>query len=157
MEIILKQDVRNLGHKDDIVNVKNGYAVNYLIPRGMATIATVSAKKVLAENTRQRAHKEAKLIDDAKALAAKLEGIKVTIATKVSNSGKIYGSVNSIQIADALAAKGFDIDRKSIEVADDKIQEIGEYNAKIGCYKNIYATVNVEVVDEDASEKEKAE
>jgi large subunit ribosomal protein L9 len=148
MEIILKQDVRNLGHKDDIVNVKNGYAVNYLIPRGMATIATVSAKKVLAENTRQRAQK---------ALAAKLEGIKVTIATKVSNSGKIYGSVNSIQIADALAAKGFDIDRKSIEVADDKIQEIGEYNAKIGCYKNIYATVNVEVVDEDASEKEKAE
>ena len=97
MEIILKQDVQNLGHKDDIVKVRNGYALNYLIPQGMAIMATESAKKVHAENMRQRAHKEAKLRDDAQALAAKLEGVQVTVATKVSSTGQIFGSVNNIQ------------------------------------------------------------
>ena len=114
MEIILKQDVANLGHKDDIVEVKNGYAVNYLIPQGMAVMATPSAKKVHAENMRQRAHKEAKLREDAQALAAKLEGVQVTVAAKVSAAGKIFGSVNNIQIAEALVEKGFAVFMASI-------------------------------------------
>ena len=128
MEIILKQDVANLGHKDDIVTVKNGYAVNYLIPQGMAIMATPSAKKVHAENLRQRAHKEAKLRDDATVLAGKLEGLLVKIATKVSESGKSFGSVNNIQIAESLAALGYEIDRKNITIKGaDALKEVGTY------------------------------
>lgn len=149
MEIILKQDVANLGHKDDIVEVKNGYAVNYLIPQGMAVMATPSAKKVHAENMRQRAHKEAKLREDAQALAAKLEGVQVTVATKVSSTGKIFGSVNNIQVAEALAQKGFEIDRRNITIVDAaKLQEVGIYDANVKCYKDIKATIKVEVVAE---------
>lgn len=148
MEIILKQDVNNLGHKDDIVVVKNGYATNYLIPQGFAIMATQSAKKVHAENLKQRAHKEAKLREDAAALAAKLEGVEVTVATKVSSTGKVFGSVNNIQIAEALAAKGFEIDRRNITVADDKLQEVGVYDATVKCYKDIKATIKVAVVAE---------
>ncbi len=149
MEIILKQDVAHLGHKDDIVVVKNGYAVNYLIPQGFAIMATPSAKKVHAENMRQRAHKEAKLRDDAQELANKLEGLQVTIATKVSSTGKIFGSVNNIQVADALAAKGFEIDRRNIAIiGEDKLQEVGIYEAVVKCYKDIKATIKVEVVAE---------
>ncbi len=148
MEIILKQDVNNLGHKDDIVVVKNGYATNYLIPQGFAIMATPSAKKVHAENLRQRAHKEAKLREDATALAAKLEGVEVTIATKVSSTGKVFGSVNNIQVAEALAAKGFEIDRRNITVAEDKLQEVGVYDATVKCYKDIKATIKVSVVAE---------
>ncbi len=148
MEIILKQDVNNLGHKDDIVVVKNGYATNYLIPQGFAIMATPSAKKIHAENLKQRAHKEAKLREDAVALAAKLEGVEVTVATKVSSTGKVFGSVNNIQIAEALAAKGFEIDRRNITVADDKLQEVGVYDATVKCYKDIKATIKVAVVAE---------
>lgn len=148
MEIILKQDVNNLGHKDDIVVVKNGYATNYLIPQGYAIMATPSAKKVHAENLKQRAHKEAKLREDAAALAAKLEGVEVTVATKVSSTGKVFGSVNNIQIAEALAAKGFEIDRRNITVAEDKLQEVGVYDATVKCYKEIKATIKVSVVAE---------
>ena len=148
MEIILKQDVNNLGHKDDIVVVKNGYATNYLIPQGFAIMATPSAKKVHAENLKQRAHKEAKLREDAAALAAKLEGVEVTVATKVSSTGKVFGSFNNIQIAEALAAKGFEIDRRNITVADDKLQEVGVYDATVKCYKDIKATIKVAVVAE---------
>ena len=149
MEIILKQDVAHLGHKDDIVVVKNGYAVNYLIPQGFAIMATPSAKKVHAENMRQRAHKEAKLREDAQVLAGKLEGLQVTIATKVSSTGKIFGSVNNIQVADALAAKGFEIDRRNISIiGEDKLQEVGTYEAVVKCYKDIKATIKVEVVAE---------
>lgn len=148
MEIILKQDVNNLGHKDDIVVVKNGYATNYLIPQGFAIMATPSAKKVHAENLKQRVHKEAKLREDAAALAAKLEGVEVTVATKVSSTGKVFGSVNNIQIAEALAAKGFEIDRRNITVADDKLQEVGVYDATVKCYKDIKATIKVAVVAE---------
>lgn len=148
MEIILKQDVNNLGHKDDIVVVKNGYATNYLIPQGFAIMATPSAKKVHAENLKQRAHKEAKLREDAAALAAKLEGVEVTVATKVSSTGKVFGSVNNIQIAEALAAKGFEIDRRNITVAEDKLQEVGVYDATVKCYKDIKATIKVSVVAE---------
>ena len=149
MEIILKQDVLNLGHKDDIVKVKNGYALNYLIPQGFAIMATESAKKIHAENMRQRAHKEAKLREDAQALAAKLEGLQVTVATKVSASGKIFGSINNIQVAEALAAKGFELVRRSITIAqEDKLQEVGIYDAVVKCYKDIKANIKVEVVSE---------
>ena len=149
MEIILKQDVPNLGHKDDIVVVKNGYATNYLIPQGFATMATPSAKKVHAENMRQRAHKETKLREDAQALAEKLNDMQVTIATKVSSTGKIFGSVNNIQVADALAAKGFEIDRRNISITgEDKLQEVGVYEAVVKCYKDIKATIKIEVVGE---------
>ncbi|MEG0517632.1 MAG: 50S ribosomal protein L9 [Bacteroidales bacterium] len=149
MEIILKQDVANLGHKDDVVVVKNGYATNYLIPQGFAIMATSSAKKVHAENMRQRAHKEAKLREDAQALAAKLDGVQVTIATKVSSTGKIFGSVNNIQVSDALAAKGFEIDRRNIAIiGEDKLQEVGIYEAVVKCYKDIKTTIKIEVVGE---------
>ena len=149
MEIILKQDVPNLGHKDDVVVVKNGYATNYLIPQGFAIMATPSAKKVHAENLRQRAHKEAKLRADAEALAAKLEGMQVTVATKVSATGKIFGSVNNIQVAEALAAKGFEMDRRNITIVGEvKLQEVGLYEAVVKCYKDIKATIKVEVVAE---------
>ena len=147
MEIILKQDVPHLGHKDDVVVVKNGYATNYLIPQGFAIMATPSAKKVHAENLRQRAHKEAKLRADAEALAAKMEGLQVTVATKVSASGKIFGSVNNIQVAEALAAKGFEMDRRNITiVGEDKLQEVGIYDAVVKCYKDIKATDRKSVV-----------
>ena len=149
MEIILKQDVPHLGHKDDVVVVKNGYATNYLIPQGFAIMATPSAKKVHAENLRQRAHKEAALRAEAEALAAKLEGVQVTVATKVSASGKIFGSVNNIQVAEALAAQGFEMDRRNITiVGEDKLQEVGLYEAVVKCYKDIKATIKVEVVAE---------
>lgn len=148
MEIILKQDVPNLGHKDEIVNVKNGYARNYLIPRGMATVATESAKKVLAENVKQRAHKEAKVKTDAEAIAKKLEGISLTIGAKTSTTGKIFGSVNTIQIAEALANKGFEIDRKNISLPDDHVKEVGNYTAEIKLHRDVKVTIQFEVVSE---------
>lgn len=150
MEIILKQDINNLGHKDDIVTVKNGYAANYLIPQGMATMATPAAKKVHAENLKQRAHKEAKIREDATALAAKLEGITVKLATKVSETGKIFGSVNNIQVAEALAALGYEIDRRNITIADsENLKEVGVYDAAVKCYKEIKANIKIEVVGEE--------
>ena len=150
MEIILKQDVPNLGHKDDIVTVKNGYAANYLIPQGMAIMATPSAKKVLAENLRQRAHKEAKIREDATLLANALEGLTVKVASKVSSKGKVFGSVNNIQIAEALVALGHDVDRKNVTIiGTDTIKEVGTYEAVVKCYRDIKATVTVEVVGEE--------
>ena len=150
MEIILKQDVPNLGHKDDIVTVRNGYAANYLIPRGMAMMATPSAKIVLAENLRQRAHKEAKIREDATILANALEGLTVRVATKVSSKGKVFGSVNNIQIAEALVALGHDVDRKNVTITDaDTLKEVGTYEAVVKCYREIKATINVEVVGEE--------
>lgn len=151
MEIILKQDIKNLGLKDDIVKVKNGYAANYLIPQGMAIMATPSAKKVHAENLRQRAHKEAKLVADAEALAAKLEGLTVKVPAKVSSNGKVFGSVGNIQVAEALAAMGFEIDRKDIDM--DAIKEVGVYEVAVKCYRNVKATLKVEVAGENAAEE----
>lgn len=155
MEIILKQDVKNLGLKDDIVKVKNGYAANYLIPQGMAIMATPSAKKVHAENLRQRAHKEAKLVADAEALAAKLEGLTVKVPAKVSSNGKVFGSVSNIQVAEALAAMGYEIDRKNIDM--DAIKEVGVYDVAVKCYRNVKATLKVEVAGEEDNAEEKAE
>jgi len=154
MEIILKQDIKNLGLKDDIVKVKNGYAANYLIPQGMAIMATPTAKKIHAENLRQRAHKEAKLVADAEALAAKLEGLTVKVPAKVSSNGKVFGSVSNIQVAEALAAMGYEVDRKNIDM--DAIKEVGVYDVAVKCYRNVKANLKVEVAGEDAAE-EKAE
>ena len=139
VEIILKQDVANLGLKDDIVEVKNGYALNYLIPP--------SAKKVHAENLRQRAHKEAKIRQDAEALAAKLAELQLRIAAKASENGKIFGSVGNIQVAEALAAAGVEVDRKDIEL--EPIKELGSYEATVKCYRDIKGTVKFEVVAEE--------
>jgi large subunit ribosomal protein L9 len=148
MEIILKQDVATLGHKDDIVTVKNGYARNYLIPQGIATAATVSAKKVLAENIKQRAHKEAKIKADAEAIAQKLEGVKLTIGAKTSTTGKIFGSVNTIQIAESLKEKGFDIDRKNIYIKEEQVKEVGSYTAEIKLHREVKVSLEFEVVGE---------
>ncbi len=147
MEIILKKDVTNLGHADDIVKVKTGYAVNYLIPQGYATLATPSAKKVHAENLRQRAHKEAKFRADAEALAAKLAEVVVKVSAKVSEAGKIYGSVTTSQIADALVALGLNVDKKDITIVDS-VKELGVFEASVKCYKDIKGTVKFEVVAE---------
>jgi ribosomal protein L9 len=147
MEIILKEDVQNLGYKDDIVKVKDGYGRNYLIPTGKAIIASESARKVLAENQKQRAHKLAKIKADAEALAKKLEGLTLTIGTKTSSSGVIFGSVNSIQVAEALEKEGFAIDRKII-VIKDNIKEIGNYTAVIRLHKEVSPVVKLVVVSE---------
>jgi len=148
MEIILKQDVQNLGNKDEIVKVKNGYARNYLIPQGLAITATESAKKILAENTKQRAHKEAKIKADAEVIANKLEGVKLTIGAKTSSTGKIFGSVNTIQIAQALSEKGFEIDRRIISIQDDQVKEIGNYTAEIKLHREVKVKIDFEVIAE---------
>ena len=146
MELILKEDVINLGYKDDIVKVKDGYGRNYLIPTGKAVIATESAKKVLAENLRQRAHQLAKIKADAEELAKKLEGVSLTIATKVSATGVIYGSVSAIQVAEELAKLGFEIDRKIIVVESAK--EVGSYTATVRLHKEVSVKVPYTVVAE---------
>ena len=150
MELILKEDVINLGYKDDIVKVKDGYGRNYLIPTGKAVIATESAKKVLAENLKQRAHKLAKIKADAEALAAKFAGVSLTIATKVSATGAIYGSVGSIQIAEELAKLGFEVDRKIISVVAAK--EVGSYTATVKLHKEVSVNVPYTVVAEADAE-----
>ncbi|WP_299577333.1 50S ribosomal protein L9 [uncultured Sunxiuqinia sp.] len=149
MEIILLQDIQNLGSKDDLVTVKDGYGRNFLIPKKMAIVATESAKKVLAENIKQRAHKEAKLKDEALAIAEKLQGKQVVIATKTSATGKIFGSVNTIQLAEAINKKGFEIDRKQIKIAEDSIKEIGKYTAKIKLHKEVVVDFDFEVITEE--------
>ena len=146
MEIILKKDVANLGHADEIVNVKTGYAVNYLIPQGYAIMATASAKKVHAENLRQRAHKIAKFVGDAEALAAKLAETTVQVAVKVSESGKIYGSVTAAQLAEALAAVGIEVDKKDITV--EAAKELGTYEATVKCFRDVKGTFKYEIVAE---------
>ena len=146
MEIILKEDIIGLGYKNDIVNVKNGYGRNYLIPTGKAVIASESAKKVLAEDLKQKAHKLEKIKNEAQALADKLNGVSLTISAKVSATGAIYGSVNSLQIADELKKKGFDIDRKIIVVKD--VKTVGSYSASIKLHKEVSAEVAFEVVAE---------
>ncbi|MFO7862758.1 MAG: 50S ribosomal protein L9 [Salinivirgaceae bacterium] len=148
MEIILKQDILNLGHTDDIVEVKSGYARNHLIPKGMAILADSSAKKVLAENKRQRAHKEAKLIEEATKIAEQIKGKEIKIGAKTSSTGKIFGSVNTIQIAEALAKKGFDIDRKKIAIPGNAIKEVGTYKANIGLHKEVNVEIEFEVFSE---------
>ena len=149
MELILKEDVINLGYKDDIVKVKDGYGRNYLIPQGKAIIASESARKVLAENLKQRAHKLAKIKADAEELAAKLAPVALTIATKVSATGTIFGAVGNIQIAEALAKLGFEIDRKTI-VVKETVKEVGSYTATVKLHKEVSVEIPFEVVAEEA-------
>lgn len=149
MELILKENVHGLGYKDDVVNVKSGYGRNYLIPTGKAVIASESAKKVLAENLKQRAHKLEKIKNDALALAEKLNAVEtIKITTKVSATGAIYGSVNSLHIAEELGKLGFEIDRKAIIVKD--VKEVGSYKATVKLHKEVSAEVPFEVVAEEA-------
>lgn len=148
MEIILKQDIQNLGYKDDIINVKDGYARNYLIPNGYAINATASAKKVHAENLKQRAHKEEQIKNEAQAIAEKLEGVSLSIGAKASSKGKIFGSVNTIQLAEALKEQGFDIDRKMISIKEELIKEVGKYTAKVRLHKEVQIEVPFEIIAE---------
>jgi len=148
MEIILLQDVNKLGQKDDIIHVKDGYGMNYLIPKGYAIAASSSAKKMHAENLRQRAHKEEKIKVAAQSIADKLSEINLVVGAKTSSSGKIFGSVNTIQIAQALMEKGFEIDRKSITLPEDQIKEIGKYKAVIKLHREVKVEVDFEIVAE---------
>jgi large subunit ribosomal protein L9 len=148
MEIILKEDINNLGDKDDIVVVKNGYANNFLIPNGLAIPATTSAKKVLAENLKQRAHKEEKLRSDAQNIAEQLQNKELKVGAKTSTKGKIFGSVTNIQLADAINKKGFNIDRKKISIVQKEVKEIGKYQAIIKLHKDVKVELEFEVVSE---------
>lgn len=148
MEVILKEDVANLGYKDDIVHVKDGYGRNFLIPQGKAVIASESARKVLAEVLKQRAHKIAKIKEEAEALAEKMKGVSLTIGAKTSSTGTIFGSVTNIQIAEELAKLGFEVDRKIIRIKEDAVKEIGTYKATVRLHKEVSVEIPFEVVSE---------
>ena len=144
MEIILKKDLKGLGYKNDIVKVKNGYGRNFLIPQGIAVLATDSNKKMQAEEIKQSSFKEQKLRTEATANAEKLAGVTVKVGAKAGESGKIFGSVTNIQIAEALKKAGYDVERKNIELAEENIKTLGTYTAKVRLFKEIFATVNFE-------------
>ncbi len=148
MEIILKKNVDKLGYKDDIVTVKPGYGRNFLIPQGYAIIATPSNKKAHAEVLRQRSHKEEKIREEAKAVATKLEGLTIKIGAKVGENGKIFGSVNTVQLSEALKAEGLDIDRKSLKIKDEPIKEVGSYKAEANLHKDVSVEFSFEVAGE---------
>lgn len=148
MNIILKQDVDMLGSKFDVVTVKDGYARNFLIPQGLAVAATTSNMKVNDEVIRQQAHKASKAKEAATAIADKLEGLSLKLGAKAGESGKIFGSVNSIQLADAIQAAGYDVERKQISLADDTIKELGAYECTVKLHKEVIVTVKFEVVAE---------
>ncbi len=149
MEVILKQDVPDVGYKDDIVTVKNGYGRNYLIPQGLAILATGTNKKVIAENKKQQSYKADKVRNEALTVAKALETIELKIGAKAGTSGKIFGSVNAIQISHALKDQfNFDIDRKNIEVDGESIKELGNYKAKIKLHKEVNVEINFEVIAE---------
>ena len=147
MEVILKEDILNLGYKDDIVDVKKGYARNFLIPQGKAIMASESAKKVIAENNKQRAHKIEQLKKEAEDFAAKMEGTTLTSGAKTSSTGTIFGSVTNIQIAEELAKKGFEVDRKYILIKD-QVKEVGSYTATVRLHKEVSVEIAFEVVAE---------
>lgn len=146
MEVILKKDVENLGYANEIVSVKPGYANNYLLPNGLAIVATESAKKVLAENLKQRAHKDAKILADAQALAAQIEALVLVISAK-AEEGRIFGSVTSSDLAEAMAKQGVEVDRKHISV--DPIKQVGQYEATIKLHKNVKATIHFTVAAQE--------
>jgi large subunit ribosomal protein L9 len=146
MELILKQDVENLGFKDDVVTVKNGYGRNFLIPQGQAVLATPSAKKVLAENLKQRAFKEKKIVDDATKIAEALKALDIKIASKVGSGDKLFGSVNNIDVAAALDKEGHAIDKKFITVAGGNVKRLGKYNAVVRLHREVSADLEFEVV-----------
>lgn len=148
MEVILKQDIKGLGYTNDIVKVRPGYGRNFLIPKGMATLATESARKMHAEILKQRAFKEEKLRKEAEANAEKLKGITIKIGAKAGENGKIFGSVTTIQVAEALTAAGFKAERKNIEIKDEHIKALGTYSAKVRLFKDIACEISFEVVAE---------
>lgn len=149
MEIILKQDIPSLGFTNDIVTVKDGYARNYLIPKGFAIVATPSAKKVVAENMKQKAHKAEKIMLDAAGIAKALDGLQLRIAAKASTSGRIFGSVNSIQIAEAIKEQhDIEVDRKKIFLDGESVKDLGTYQAKIRLHKEVEATITFDVYAE---------
>jgi large subunit ribosomal protein L9 len=147
MEVILKQDIKNLGEKDDVVKVKPGYGRNFLIPQGFAALATVSARKVLAENLKQAQFKQEKIRKDADAIAARLEGIVLSIGAKAGETGKIFGAINTIQIADALKKEGFEVDRRRITF-DAEPKFVGDYIANLNLHKEVKVKVPFKVVAE---------
>ena len=147
MEVILKQDIAGLGYKNDIVKVKAGYGNNYLIPNGIALIATDSNKRLVQENIRQASHKAAKVKQDAEALAARVGDLTIEIGTKAGESGKIFGAVTALQIADALKAKGFEIDRKKV-VLKESPKQLGTYHATLDLHKEVKHEITVKVVAE---------
>lgn len=148
MEIILKENVEGLGYTTDLVTVKPGFGRNFLIPTGKAILATESAKKVREENLRQRAHKEAKAVEEAQSFATKLESMAIKIGAKVGESGKIFGSVNTIQLSEAIAALGVTVDRKNISIVNEPIKNVGSYEAKVKFHKSVETTITFEVVGE---------
>ena len=148
MELILKQDVQDLGFKDDIVTVKNGYGRNYLIPQGLALMATPSAKKVLAENLRQRAHKEAKIIDEANKVAEALKGLEIKIAAKTGDGDKLFGSIGTADLAEAFAKEGQEIDKKYIAIAGGTIKRLGQYAATVRLHREVTVEIAFNVVAE---------
>lgn len=148
MDIILKQDVPNLGHKDEIITVKDGYARNYLIPKGLAVNATASIRKMHEEILRQRAHKEEKIQLQAVEMAEKMKDLKLTIGAKTSTKGKIFGSVNTIQISEALKEQGFEIDRKDITIKEELIKEIGSYTANVKLHREVTVEIPFDIIAE---------
>lgn len=146
MELILKQDVENLGFKDDVVTVKNGYGRNFLIPQGQAVLATPSAKKVLAENLKQRAFKEKKIVDDANKTAEALKALEIKIASKVGSGDKLFGSVNNIDLAAALEKEGHEIDKKFISVAGGNVKRLGKYDATVRLHREVTVELPFEVI-----------
>ncbi len=148
MDIILKQDIPNLGHKDDIISVKDGYARNYLIPKGLAVNATPSVRKMHREILNQRAHKEEQIRKEAEAIAEKMKDLKLTIGAKTSTKGKIFGSVNTIQIAESLKAEGYKVDRKDISIKEELIKEIGSYTANVKLHREVTVEIPFEIVAE---------
>ena len=147
MELILKQDVQNLGFKDDVVTVKNGYGRNYLIPQGFATLATPSAKKVLAENLKQKAHKEQKLVDDANKIAEALKALEIKISAKAGGD-KLFGSITNVNIAEALAANGQSIDKKFI--TSGIVKRVGKYTANVRLHRDVIVELPYEIIAEKA-------
>ncbi len=149
MDIILKKDISNLGYANDVVTVKSGYARNYLIPQGFAIVANDRNRKILAENLKQKAFKEEKVRNEASDKAKLLDGLELKIGAKAASSGKIFGSVNDIQIADAIKEQhNFDVDRKTIKISGDAVKEVGTYKATIKLYKDIKAEISFEVIAE---------
>lgn len=148
MEIILKQDVENLGYKNDIVTVRDGYARNFLIPNGHAVAASATNKKILSENVKQQAHKAAKVLAEAQALAEKLQASNVKVSAKVGDSGKIFGSINTVVLAEGLKKAGYNVERKTLTIADDNIKAVGTYKATAKLHKEVSVEFNFDVIAE---------
>lgn len=148
MEIILKENVENLGYKNDLVTVKDGYARNFLIPQGLAIYASPGNLKMREETLKQRAHKEEKIRKEAEKMVAEFKKLTVKVGAKVGENGKIFGSVNALQLADALKKLGYEVDRKNIKIKDEPIKQVGSYTADVKIYKDIAETITFEVVED---------